>query len=129
MTQRRALGALAFITVAAVVLRVIGLDHGLWYDEIVTLVQSVRPSLSTIVTQFPGANNHPLYSVAAHLSVAAFGEEAWSVRLPAMLFGVATVPLLFWLGSAVSDRREALLGAALLAVSYHHIWFSQNARG
>ncbi len=25
--------------------------------------------------------------------------------------------------------REALLAAALLAVSYHHIWFSQNARG
>jgi uncharacterized membrane protein len=29
----------------------------------------------------------------------------------------------------VTSRAEALVAAAFLAVSYHHIWFSQNARG
>ena len=46
-----------------------------------------------------------------------------------MLFGTATIPLLYGLGRHVGSRREALLAAALLAVSYHHVWFSQNARG
>ena len=29
----------------------------------------------------------------------------------------------------MTNRREALLASALLTVSYHHVWFSQNARG
>jgi uncharacterized membrane protein len=29
----------------------------------------------------------------------------------------------------IASRTEALICAALLAVSYHHVWFSQNARG
>jgi uncharacterized membrane protein len=29
----------------------------------------------------------------------------------------------------VTSRREALLAVALLTMSYHHVWFSQNARG
>src|SRR5690606_29426767 len=53
----------------------------------------------------------------------------WSIRLPALVFGVASVPMLYVLGREVASRREALLAAALLTVSYHHIWFSQNARG
>ena len=33
------------------------------------------------------------------------------------------------LARQVGSIREALLSAALLTFSYHHIWFSQNARG
>jgi uncharacterized membrane protein len=46
-----------------------------------------------------------------------------------LLFGVATVPALFFLARRLLSQREALLASALLAVSYHHVWFSQNARG
>jgi uncharacterized membrane protein len=42
---------------------------------------------------------------------------------------VATIPALYALGRRLVARREALLACALLAVSYHHVWFSQNARG
>jgi 4-amino-4-deoxy-L-arabinose transferase-like glycosyltransferase len=115
--------------VIALVLRLVGLNQGLWFDEMVTLVESVRPPLATILTVFPGYNNHPLYSVTAHVAVTTLGEHAWSVRLPAVLFGVASIPALFWLGLTVSDRREALGATALVCVSYHHVWFSQNARG
>jgi 4-amino-4-deoxy-L-arabinose transferase-like glycosyltransferase len=45
------------------------------------------------------------------------------------LFGLACIPALYALGRQVSTRREALLACALLTVSYHHVWFSQNARG
>lgn len=121
--------ALVALTVIAAVLRAIGLNDGLWFDEILTLVLFVRPSLERIVTEYPNSNNHPLYSVLAHFAVGAFGEHAWSLRLPAALFGVAAVPAVYALGRAVTDRRESLLAAALIAVSYHHIWFSQNARG
>ncbi|MBI2833928.1 MAG: glycosyltransferase family 39 protein [Acidobacteria bacterium] len=121
--------AATMLTIVAAILRLINLDNGLWFDEIATLVEYVRLPLGDILTRFGNINNHPLYTVLAHLSVKSFGESAWSVRLPAFLFGLAGIPMLYGLGAAVASRREALLASALLAVSYHHIWFSQNARG
>jgi len=120
---------LIFLVILGTALRFYRLDTGLWFDEIVTLMASVRPPLSEIVTHFPGNNDHPLYSVLAHLSVAIFGEHAWSVRLPSAIFGVVTIPLLYWVAARVTSRLEGLLAATILTVSYHHIWFSQNARG
>lgn len=121
--------ALTTITILALVLRLIGLNDGLWWDEIRTLVDSVRSPLHRIVTVYPGDNQHTLFSVLAHGSIALFGEHAWSLRLPSVVFGVATVPVLYLFAREVTGRAEALAAALLLAVSYHHIWFSQSARG
>jgi 4-amino-4-deoxy-L-arabinose transferase-like glycosyltransferase len=121
--------ALVALTCVAAVLRAIGLDGGLWLDEIITLIESVRHPLAQIVTVFPGNNQHTLYSVLAHLSIAALGEQAWSLRLPAVAFGALTPAVLYFLAREFTGRAEALLAALLLAVSYHHVWFSQNARG
>ena len=120
---------LAAVLAVGLALRLIGLDHGLWYDEIRTLVSYVRLPLGTIVQTFDSQNQHLLYSVLARLSVVAFGEHAWSLRLPAVVMGVASLWATFWFGRRVTTDRVALLAAALLAVSYHHVWFSQNARG
>lgn len=126
---RRYAVAVAGVTLLALALRVIALDSQLWYDEIVTLVESVRPPLAEIVVGYHWNNKHPLNSVLGHLSVTTFGERPWALRLPAMLFGVACVPMLYLCGTAVATRREALLAALLLAVAYHHVWYSQSARG
>lgn len=120
---------LAALFVVALLLRCINLNSGLWVDEIDSLVSSFRPPLADIITLFPRDNRHPFYSVLAHLCIALFGEHPWSIRLPSVVFGAATVPMLYLLGARLLSRREALLAAAFLAVSYHHVWFSQNARG
>jgi len=121
--------ALGGLVVLAFATRLIGLDGGLWVDEIYSLVRSFRAPIGTILTEFWGDNHHPFYAVLAHASRALFGETPWAVRLPAMLMGVAAIPMLYALGTTVVRQREALLAALLLAVSYHHVWFSQNARG
>jgi mannosyltransferase len=120
---------LAALTVLAACLRIIGLNRGLWWDEIYFLVITVRHPLVEILTIFPGDTQHPLYSVLAWLSVHAFGEHAWTLRLPAFAFGVASVPLIYHFAAELAGRTEAWLSAALLTVLYHHVWFSQNARG
>jgi len=122
-------GILAGLVLVALVVRALGLDQGLWLDEMMSITRAFRASLAKIVTSFPDENDHPLYSILAHLCIVLFGEKPWSVRLPAMLFGVATVPVLWALGREVASRTEAVAAAAILAVSYHHVWFSQNARG
>lgn len=115
--------------ILAAVLRFIDANSQMWFDEIITVVRSVRQPLGEIVTHFPSNNDHVLYSVLANLSVSAFGEHPWVVRLPAILAGVLSIGLIYSCGTKVTNRYEALSAALIAAVAYQHVWFSQNARG
>lgn len=121
--------ALAAVLAVAAAVRLPGLGAELWYDEIATLVLSIRQPLTTILTEFPGVNQHPFYSVLAHGTVGLFGEAPWSVRFPAVVFGVVAVWTVWDAGRTLLTRTEALAAAVLVATSSHHVWFSQNARG
>lgn len=121
--------ACGLILLLATALRLYALDSGLWFDEILAYVSYARLPFGEILTTYDSQNQHFLFSLLAHAAIVFFGDSAWSLRLPAVLFGVASIWALFLLGSYVAGTREGLLSAALLAVSYHHIWFSQNARG
>jgi mannosyltransferase len=120
------LGGLSFIAVG---LRLWHLNSCLWFDEVLALLDYVRPPLATIVTSFESQNQHMLFSILAHFSIRWFGESAWAVRLPAVVFGVASICALFLLGRHLVGNLEALLACTLMTFSYHEIWFSQNARG
>ena len=125
----REVTVLALIVALATIARAVKLDAPLWYDEVVTLVEYVRLPFGALVSTYESLNNHMFYSVLAKISVAVFGEQAWSLRLPALLFGVASIPVHWAIARRYVSAGEALLVAGLLAISYHHIWFSQNARG
>lgn len=120
---------LAALLAVALGLRFYDLEDGLWYDEVLTLVDYARLPFGDLLTSFESQNQHFLFSLLARLSVVVFGEHAWSLRLPAAAFGVAGIWALYAFARQVGERREALLAAALLTFSYHHVWFSQNARG
>ncbi|MFQ5745769.1 MAG: glycosyltransferase family 39 protein [Gemmatimonadota bacterium] len=119
----------AALLVAAAALRLHDLGDGLWFDEIATLAQHVRLPLGRLISTLDSQNQHVLFSLLARGSVSALGEGASSLRLPAAAFGVASIWAVWWFGRIVAGRREALLAAAFLTFSYHHVWFSQNARG
>lgn len=117
------------ILITAFLLRLYNLNFGIWFDEIVTYVSYMDRPFGEILTTYDNQNNHILYTLLARLSFVTLGESVWSLRLPAVLFGVGSIWALYLFSSEVSTRREALLSAGLLAFSYHHVWFSQNARG
>ncbi len=120
---------LTAVTVLAFVLRLFRLDSELWLDEITTIVfYSPMPTLH-VLTGFVSANNHLLNTLLMKLAIAFFGEQEWAVRLPAAIFGVATIPIFYWVSRQMLSQRSSLCAALLLAVSYHHIFFSQNVRG
>lgn len=120
---------LAAIVAVGAGLRLPGLSGDLWIDEIATLVNYLRLPISKVIQAYSSANQHLLNSVLGCASVALFGESPASIRLPALFFGIAALPALYQLGRRLAPEREALLATALLAVSYHHVWFSQSARG
>jgi len=117
------------VLLVAAGLRLYRLGDGLWFDEIQTLVDYVRLPFSQLLTTYDSQNQHLFYSLLAKLSTLVLGEGAFSLRLPAALLGVASLWALYRFARTVGPRREALLAMAILAVSYHHVWFSQNARG
>jgi hypothetical protein len=127
--RRAELFGVAMLVLAGAILRLYRLDEGLWIDEVSTLVDYVRLPMGEIVTTYGSQNQHFLFSILARASVVSFGESAWSLRLPAALFGIATLWACWQLGREITTSREALLGTFVLAFSYQHIWFSQNARG
>jgi mannosyltransferase len=120
---------LTAMTLVAIVLRIPNLNSSLWLDEVLTMARYAKPPFSQIFISFPDQNQHMLYSLMAHGALRLFGEQAWSLRLPSVLFGAASIWPLFFLGRRISGEAQALLACALMTVSYHHIWFSQNARG
>jgi uncharacterized membrane protein len=86
-------------------------------------------SLAHVLTSFETQNNHLAYSVLANLSIGVFGADAWALRLPAALLGAASLWAAWRFALLVAPVTQALFVTWLLALSYHHVWFSQNARG
>ncbi len=120
---------LFFITLVALALRVYGIGADLWTDELMTIDQTVPMSFAEIIGSYQSSNNHLLMSLIIKASVMAFGMHEWAVRLGGAAFGVASVPALYRVARLALSRRSSLGAALLLAVSYHHVFFSQNARG
>jgi len=127
--NRREITGITVLLALALALRLVRLGTGLWIDEISTLLSYVRrPILETFVV-YDSQNQHPLYTALAQLSFAVFGDSPATLRLPAVVLGVASIAAFYSFARRVASRAEAMLGAALLTVSMHHVWFSQNARG
>ncbi len=129
VSSNHAVAILAFIIAVAIVFRVYRLGSDLWLDEIATVGTYAARPLAEVYAAYLSPGNHLLNSLLLKISVAVFGESEWSVRLPAVAFGVATIPAMYWAARLAMSRAASLGAALLLAVSYHHIFFSQNARG
>ena len=57
-----------------------------------------------------------------------FGSSIFSLRLPSLLFGIASILLIYVLARYTEDALTALLAAAMLAVNGFHLYWSQIAR-
>jgi 4-amino-4-deoxy-L-arabinose transferase-like glycosyltransferase len=101
----------------------------MWLDEFITFIKYVQLPTGQILAQYDSKNHHMLFTLLAHGSVTVFGESSWAIRLPAALLGILSIPALYALGRLIASRAEAFLAAGFLTASYHHVWFSQNARG
>jgi len=127
--SRQELFAVTWVTLLAITCRLAALRQPMRYDESVTWAYFVGRSWTTIVSQYQFPNNHVFYSLLAKATSSLAAWEPWALRLPAVLAGIAIVPLTWAVGRRFADRDSALLGAALAAASTPLILYSTNARG
>jgi len=101
-----------------------------WNDEIVTWLSAQGSAWNVISQRVENSNIPPLYYLIADAALALRGrlglEEA--LRLPSVIAGVLSIPLLYVVARPWIGARAALLAAALLTVSPFHVWYSQEAR-
>lgn len=116
---------LIVITALAAVLRLyqLGADP-LWLDETTTWQLASGP----VSVMFSDCHP-PLYYLIAKLFIAVLGDSEFVLRLPAVLFGIATVPAIYFAAKESGIPARASLTASLLfAISPWSLWASQEAR-
>jgi mannosyltransferase len=123
--------ALAGVVLLGALLRFATLDlQSYRYDEAVTVVRVLHPSLSSTLTAVPHSESTPpLYYLVAWIWSRPFGTgEVWMRSLSA-LAGTASIIVVYLCAVALPlPRRAGLIAAAAVAVSPVLIWFSQDAR-
>jgi len=133
--RRAALMLVGALTVVGVVLRAVGLDQGLFGDELFTYARleggrglgGVLREVAT--THTPGSEiTPPLYFVLAWVARHLGGELATTIRLPSLVFGTALIPLVFVLGTRLLNRSGAVMAAAVTTLAPFAIFYSQEAR-
>ena len=120
---------LVLLTLAGAALRLFHLGRqSFWLDEgaTVTLARMSWPNFVHLwwccEASFQGAF-FLLIRGWSHLGQ----TEAW-IRLPAALFGIASIPLIYIVARNLVGVRAALASAAILAFSPTHVYYSREAR-
>lgn len=124
---------LVLITLFGAALRLYKLGAwSFWIDEIYTVNHALAhfstPQL--ILDHIPPSRNWIPVSVMLGAQVFnLWGLNEFNARLVAALFGIITIPALYFPIRKIFNTRVALIAVLLLAVSPWHVEWSQNARG
>jgi mannosyltransferase len=110
-------------------LRVLLLDHkGMWLDETFS-VWLANHSVADMLRWIARIDQHPpLYYLLLHYWMALKGDTPYHVRLLSVLFGTATIPVIYLIGKRMSGVMTGLVAALILAVSPFNIYYAQETR-
>jgi mannosyltransferase len=122
--DRNIVGALVFL---AFVLRIPNLGRAYWIDEGISVGIASHP-----VRQIPGLlredGSPPLFYVLLHFWIRLFGTTPVATHMLLLLVSLLAVPLGYWAGTELFDRRAGLAAAALLATNPFLGWYSTETR-
>jgi hypothetical protein len=117
------------IVVAGAALRLALLFEPMRYDEAFTLDHYAIHSFGFIASTYDFPNNHILYTLLAHTTWLLVGDHVWTVRVPALLAGVALIPATFLAARACYNAVAGLCAAALAATFAPLVDYSVDGRG
>jgi hypothetical protein len=129
-SRSRTFWIVAGLTLGAAALRFATLGvQSYHHDEIVTATRILPGGFGQAMEAVGSSESAPpLYYALAWLWTQLTGTGEFGLRSLSALAGVATVPVAFWLGAELRDRRAGIAAAALVAVNPMLLWYSQEAR-
>lgn len=102
--------------------------NSFWYDEIVHLKVSQYNVIDLLTAKKFDFGDPPLYFVILHYWIKIFGTSEFSVRFPSLIFGVASVFFIYFLGKKLFNKEVGLVSALLMSISPLLIYYSQETR-
>jgi 4-amino-4-deoxy-L-arabinose transferase-like glycosyltransferase len=96
-------------------------------DEPFSIFHS-QQTLAELIRLFPDENSPPLHYLVLHWVIQLFGIEAWSVRLPSMIFSCLGAALLFRSGERHFGRIAGVTAACMFTICNFHLYHSHEAR-
>jgi hypothetical protein len=117
------------LTLLGLAIRVANFDQSLFGDELSSYWIVHGRSLGDVlsIVRSDDEITPPLYFVLGWLTLKLGGAPEW-VRLPSLVAGTATIPLVYLLGARTVGRPAGLVAAAVMALSPFMIYYSDEAR-
>ena len=122
--------ALFPLILLAFILRLISAGQSFWLDEGASLVLARLP-LANLFAALAADFHPPLFYLLLHFWLPLSGTSEWLIRLPNIIFGAASVAVLYLLLKTVLSEEKnklALAAAFLLAINPLHIYYSAELR-
>lgn len=117
------------ILIFSLIIRLIKINQSLWLDEAINVLAAKNYSFTELITGYTITDFHPpLYSALLWFWTKIFGYGEISVRIPSVIFGVATVYLVYLIAARLLSKKYGLIAAALLAINPLHLYYCQEAR-
>lgn len=126
-TRASSLPFLLFCLALALALRVPLLGRSVWFDEACMSSQRIGTWEQLLATLYVDIHP-PLWIAFMHFWGRCFGDSELALRAPALLSGLATIPLVHWVGRRLLGETAARWGTLLLVLSPVHIWYSVEGR-
>jgi hypothetical protein len=120
---------IGLLTAFTLILRVSQIHQSLVGDEVFTYHDVVGRSFASVLSNVHagGENSPPLFFLLAWLSSKLGDPTVW-IRLPSILLGAATLPVIYAIGRRTVGRGAGLAGAAIVALSPFSLYFGVEAR-
>ena len=118
-----------FIFMVGIFLRGFYLFAPIRMDEAGVFVFLASKSLIVCIFSYPFPGHHVFNTIMVNILHNILGDNAWVMRLPALLAGILLIPATYLLFRRISNNVTALLSSTLVAVSSQLIEYSTNARG
>jgi 4-amino-4-deoxy-L-arabinose transferase-like glycosyltransferase len=121
---------LIVIVIFGSVLRIYGLGYqSLWTDELASWEFSRWDSLNQVINEVIAEDTYPPgYYILLHFIQKYLGQSEFILRLPSAICGVICIVAIYFLGIRLYSYKEGIIAAALMAVLWCPIYYSQEAR-
>lgn len=117
------------ILAVALILRLVLINQSLWLDEAINVNNAATLSFHDLLLNYSLADFHPpLYHAILKIWILFAGQSEIAVRIPSVIFGVATVYVTYLLAKKLYEEKTALIAATLMATAPLAIYYSQEAR-
>lgn len=101
---------------------------GMWLDETFSVWMASHNVVDMLQWIIKIDQHPPLYYLLLHYWINISGTTPFQVRTLSLLFGVATIPMIYLIGKRMSGALMGLAAAMFLALSPFHIAFAQETR-